>query len=197
MISFPVAATTEPPSRSQPRRPALAISGYPAASGRRSCSSSAQRSNSGGVLYEAHYGDRPAGDDLSSRQGQCADVREEIDRLNASFPTSIQDSRIARPSLSGQPAEIRGDGPAGGPASLSAEKARELATLLIEISKLEPQPRGLRFEGFLNELFAGFELAPATLSGSRGSRSMAVSGCTARPIWWRRNGMGRRSASPT
>src|SRR3546814_4971297 len=30
----------------------------------------------------------------------------------------------------------------------------------LEITKLEPQARGLRFEGFLNELFAGFGLAP-------------------------------------
>lgn len=43
---------------------------------------------------------------------------------------------------------------------LSAAKAQELAALLIEITKLEPQTRGLRFEGFLNELFASFGLAP-------------------------------------
>ncbi len=45
-------------------------------------------------------------------------------------------------------------------ATLSAAKAQELATLLIEITKLDPQARGLRFEAFLNELFAGFGLAP-------------------------------------
>jgi hypothetical protein len=44
--------------------------------------------------------------------------------------------------------------------TLSATKAQELATLLVEITKLDPQARGLRFEGFLNELFAGFGLAP-------------------------------------
>ncbi len=43
---------------------------------------------------------------------------------------------------------------------LSVEKAHELAALLIEVTKLDPQIRGLRFEGFLNELFAGFGLAP-------------------------------------
>lgn len=43
---------------------------------------------------------------------------------------------------------------------LSAAKAQEFAALLIEITKLDPQTRGLRFEGFLNELFAGFGLAP-------------------------------------
>jgi hypothetical protein len=44
--------------------------------------------------------------------------------------------------------------------TLSAAKAQELAALLIQITKLDPQMRGLRFEGFLNELFAGFGLAP-------------------------------------
>ena len=43
---------------------------------------------------------------------------------------------------------------------LSATNAQELATLLIEITGLDPQARGLRFESFLNELFAGFGLAP-------------------------------------
>lgn len=43
---------------------------------------------------------------------------------------------------------------------LTAEKAQELATLLVEITRLDPQTRELRCEGFLNELFAGFGLAP-------------------------------------
>lgn len=44
--------------------------------------------------------------------------------------------------------------------SFDGTKAQELATLLIEITKLDPQIRGLRFEGFLNELFLSFGLAP-------------------------------------
>lgn len=44
--------------------------------------------------------------------------------------------------------------------SLSDLAAQELTALLIEITKLDPQTRGLRFEKFLNELFAGFGLAP-------------------------------------
>jgi hypothetical protein len=43
---------------------------------------------------------------------------------------------------------------------LTATKAQELAAQLIEITKLDPQMRGLRFEGFLSDLFAGFGLAP-------------------------------------
>ena len=43
---------------------------------------------------------------------------------------------------------------------MSVAKAQELSTLLIEITKLDPQIRGLRFEDFLNELFSGFGLAP-------------------------------------
>lgn len=44
--------------------------------------------------------------------------------------------------------------------TLSPAKAQELAAHLIEITNLDPQTRGLRFEGFLNELFSSFGLAP-------------------------------------
>ena len=43
---------------------------------------------------------------------------------------------------------------------LSAARAHELAALLVEITKLQPHARGLRFEDFLGEVFAGFGLAP-------------------------------------
>jgi len=43
--------------------------------------------------------------------------------------------------------------------TLNTAKAQVLATRLIEITKLDPQVRGLRFESFLNQLFAGFGLA--------------------------------------
>lgn len=88
--------------------------------------------------------------------------REEIDQLNnllrgvqfkipelldPSFLDSFGSQKAAEPTSQAA-------------AALGAEKAHELATLLIEITKLDPQLRGLRFEGFLNELFAGFGLAP-------------------------------------
>lgn len=88
--------------------------------------------------------------------------REEIDRLNSLLPgvqfkiPELLDPGFLRSFGSPKAAE-----PAPQASStLSAEKAQELAAHLIEITKLDPQARGLRFEGFLNELFAGFGLAP-------------------------------------
>ena len=88
--------------------------------------------------------------------------RAEIDRLNTLLPgvqfkiPELQDpgflSSFGRP-MTDEPSPQA-------PAILSEAKAQELAALLIEITKLDPQTRGLRFEGFLNELFAGFGLAP-------------------------------------
>ena len=43
---------------------------------------------------------------------------------------------------------------------LAEATARTLIDRLIEISILSPQERGLRFEGFLSDLFAAFGLAP-------------------------------------
>jgi hypothetical protein len=87
--------------------------------------------------------------------------RKEIDRLNSILP-GVQ---FKIPELLDQGFLSSFDSKAEEPvpqatATLSAAKAQELATLLIEITKLDPQARGLRFEGFLNELFAGFGLAP-------------------------------------
>ncbi|MEH2627680.1 hypothetical protein V1292_005735 [Bradyrhizobium sp. AZCC 1719] len=88
--------------------------------------------------------------------------REEIDRLNSLLPgvqfkiPELLDSGFL--SSFGPP---KAEEPAPRPATMLNEaKAQELAALLIEITKLDPQTRGLRFEAFLNELFAGFGLAP-------------------------------------
>lgn len=100
---------------------------------------------------------------MTYRRGKGSPLsREEIDRLN----NLLSDVRLKIPELL-DPSFL---GSFGSPkvaepasqvaATLGAEKAHELATLLIEITKLDPQLRGLRFEGFLNELFAGFGLAP-------------------------------------
>lgn len=87
--------------------------------------------------------------------------RAEIDRLNSLLPAvqfkipELLDSAFldtfgtAKPSAAPE-----------APTQLSEAKAHELAALLIDITKLDPQTRGLRFEGFLNELFAAFNLAP-------------------------------------
>ncbi|WP_287958559.1 restriction endonuclease [Filomicrobium sp.] len=89
-------------------------------------------------------------------------TRAEIDRLNSLLPgvefkiPELLDpgflNSFALPKAEEPPPQMAG--------TLSAAKAQELATHLIEITKLDPQARGLRFEGFLNELFAGFGLAP-------------------------------------
>ncbi len=87
--------------------------------------------------------------------------RAEIDRLNSLLPgvqfkiPELLDADFL--SSFGQTKPEEAPPPA---TMLSAAKAQELAALLVEITKLEPQVRGLQFEDFLNELFAGFGLAP-------------------------------------
>lgn len=88
--------------------------------------------------------------------------REEIDRLNSLLPgVQFKIPELLDPSfLSSFGSPKATETAPRASSTLSAEKAQELAALLIEITKLDPQARGLRFEGFLNELFAGFGLAP-------------------------------------
>jgi hypothetical protein len=87
--------------------------------------------------------------------------RTEIDRLNLLLPgvqfkiRELLDTSFLSSFGQPKPEEAPQQAP-----MLSAAKAQELAALLIEIAKLDPQTRGLRFEGFLNELFSGFKLAP-------------------------------------
>lgn len=89
-------------------------------------------------------------------------ARAEVDRLNSLLPgVEFKIPELLDPSFLnsfGQPKTE--EAPPQAAATLSAAKAQELATLLIEITKLDPQTRGFRFEGFLNDLFAGFGLAP-------------------------------------
>jgi len=88
--------------------------------------------------------------------------RAEIDRLNALLPgVQFKISELLDPGFLSSFGQAKTEEPSPhGVAILSEAKAQELAALLIEITKLGPQIRGLRFEGFLNELFAGFGLAP-------------------------------------
>ena len=88
--------------------------------------------------------------------------REEIDRLNSLLPgVQFKIPELLDPSfLSSFGSPKAADPTPQASSTLSATKAQELASLLVEITKLDPQARGLRFEGFLNELFAGFGLAP-------------------------------------
>jgi hypothetical protein len=88
--------------------------------------------------------------------------RAEIDRLNSLLPgVQFKIPELLDPGFLSSLGSPKAEEPASqATATLSAAKAQELATLLIEITKLNAQTRGLRFEGFLNELFAGFGLAP-------------------------------------
>ncbi|WP_215875259.1 restriction endonuclease [Acidithiobacillus ferrooxidans] len=87
--------------------------------------------------------------------------RTEIDRLNSLLPgVQFKIPELLEPDFLNSFSPPKPEATTPQADTLSATKAQELATLLIEISKLDPQTRGLRFEGFLNELFAGFGLAP-------------------------------------
>jgi hypothetical protein len=87
--------------------------------------------------------------------------RTEIDRLNSLLPgVQFKIPELLDPSFLSSFGQTKPDETPPQATMLSAAKAEELAALLIEITKLDPQTRGLRFEGFLSELFAGFGLAP-------------------------------------
>jgi hypothetical protein len=108
--------------------------------------------------------------------------RAEIDRLNALLPNvSFKIPELLDRGFLDS-LEVRAPEPSGSSAAgLSAERSQALAALLIEISKLEPQQRGLRFEGFLNELFSAYELTPRNafrLSGEQIDGSFRLDGQT-------------------
>lgn len=88
--------------------------------------------------------------------------REEIDRLNSLLPgVEFKIPELLDQGFLSSFGSRKAEEPAPQAATLLSEpKAQELAALLIEITKLDPQTRGLRFEAFLNELFASFGLAP-------------------------------------
>jgi hypothetical protein len=89
-------------------------------------------------------------------------TREEIDQLNGLLPgVEFKIPDLLDPGFLSTFGAPKQEEPAPqATTTLSAAKAQELATLLVEITGLDPQTRGLRFENFLNELFAGFGLAP-------------------------------------
>jgi hypothetical protein len=87
--------------------------------------------------------------------------RAEIDRLNSLLPgLEFKIPELLDPSFLNSFGPAKTEAPPPQTTALSEAKAQELSALLIEITKLDPQMRGLRFERFLNELFAGFGLAP-------------------------------------
>lgn len=109
---------------------------------------------------------------ITYRRGKGSPLtRAELDRLNALLPNvsfkipelldrAFLDSLDARKPDNTEPASK----------GLSAERCQTLAKSLIEISKLDPQARGLKFEGFLNELFEAFDVAPRGAFRLRGEQ---------------------------
>lgn len=88
-------------------------------------------------------------------------TRAEIDRLNSLLPgVQFTIPEFLDPAFLNSFAAGKSEPAAMAPTVLCAERAQALAARLIEISQLDPQLRGLRFEGFLGELFEGFALAP-------------------------------------
>jgi Restriction endonuclease len=89
-------------------------------------------------------------------------TRDEIHRLNALLPgVSFKIPELLdRAFLEGLASAPEAAPAQQTPRALSAERAHKLAERLIEVSQLEPQQRGLQFEGFLNELFEAHGLAP-------------------------------------
>jgi hypothetical protein len=88
--------------------------------------------------------------------------RAEIDRLNTLLPgVQFKIPELLDPGFLSSFGQPKTEEPSSQTAAtLNETKAQELSALLIEITKLDPQTRGLWFERFLNELFAGFGLAP-------------------------------------
>ena len=88
-------------------------------------------------------------------------TRDEIDRLNAALPgVSFKIPDLLDPAFLksfGDPAKTA---PTSSPTILSVAAAQALTARLMELTRLNPQERGLRFEGFLTDLFAAFALAP-------------------------------------
>lgn len=88
-------------------------------------------------------------------------TRDEIDRLNAALPgVSFKIPELLDPAFLksfGEPAKPTSS---PSPAIMSGSAAQALSNRLMELTTLAPQERGLRFEGFLSDLFAAFNLAP-------------------------------------
>jgi Restriction endonuclease len=99
---------------------------------------------------------------ITYRRGKGNPInRPEIDRLNTLLTmVSFKIPELLDPGFLDS-LEVR-SASAGAASStlLNSERSQALASLLLEISKLDPRQRGFRFEGFLNELFDAFGLAP-------------------------------------
>lgn len=100
---------------------------------------------------------------MTYRRGKGNPIsRAEIDRLNEILPrVEFRIPELLEPAFLKSFGDAEKASPPQSPSTpLSEAKAQELSQLLMDISTLDPPLRGLRFEGFLTELFSGFGLAP-------------------------------------
>lgn len=99
---------------------------------------------------------------MTWRRGKGSPLtRDEIDRLNAALPgVSFKIPELLNSAFLESFGEASKPVRATAPVKLPEASARSLIDRLMEISILSPQERGLRFEGFLSDLFAAFDLAP-------------------------------------
>jgi hypothetical protein len=125
-------------------------------------------------------------------------TRAEIDRLNSLLPgVEFKIPELLEPAFLNSFEHGKAEPVAAPGQLLSAERAEELAARLIEISQLDPQQRGRRFEEFLGEVFESFGLAPRVdfrLVGEQIDGSFKLNGQT---YLLRPSGTARRSVSPT
>ena len=128
---------------------------------------------------------------MTWRQGKGVPLtREEMDRLNrllADLSLGIPDLRDRRflDSLPGK-VDAGADGPVAVP--LTETQAAELARELVELSQLQPHPRGYAFQDFLNKLFTAYGLEPRKpfrLTGEQIDGSFVLENETYR---WKPNG---------
>ena len=123
--------------------------------------------------------------------------RAEIDRLNTLLPgVQFKIPELLDPGFLSSFGQPKTEEPSSQTAAtLNETKAQELSALLIEITKLDPQTRGVRFEGFLVEAkWHGPRIGFAdlmTFSGRSRARRLGRAGCLSvipdlRPKGWRR-----------
>jgi Restriction endonuclease len=99
---------------------------------------------------------------MTWRRGKGSPLtRDEIDRLNTALPSvSFKIPELLDPAFLKSFGEASKPVRASAQVKLSEASAQSLIARLMEISILSPQERGLRFEGFLSNVFAAFDLAP-------------------------------------
>ena len=97
---------------------------------------------------------------MAAWEGQSL-TRDEVNRLNAALPgVSFKIPDLLDPAFLKTFGQATKTAPGPTRAILTEVSAQALVVRLMELTELSPQERGLRFEGFLTDMFAAFDLAP-------------------------------------